>query len=352
MSRRRSRPRRSRRSTTAAAVWSKTPPTRLRVRGAPDLLALVPFQLGFHPTESLVTVLIRSGRVALTARLDLPAAESAGATAGFLGKLVRQHQIEELVLLAYSTEPGPARQLLTGLLDALPARLVNEALYVDGSRWWSMTCTEVCCPEEGTPYDVASHPLAAAAVFAGMNARADRSELADSVSGPAAADLARLSALTDTVLSELDQLDDPRLAARLLESTLRTAISEPTTLTERTCASLALLVTDLHLRDLAWAMIDREDAEEHARVWMQVVNQVPPTLSAAPLALLGMAGWISGDGALQNCCSDELARLHPQYTMGGLLATISDRALSPELWHTLSGGMQDELRRELDLLAG
>jgi hypothetical protein len=36
-------------------------------------------------------------------------------------------------------------------------------------------------------------------------------------------------------------------------------------------------------------MIEPDDAEEHARVWMQVVSQVPPALSAAPLALLGMA---------------------------------------------------------------
>ena len=54
------------------------------------------------------------------------------------------------------------------------------------------------------------------------------------MSGPPAAELDRLTALTDTVLSELDELDDPRLAARLLESTLRAAITEPATLTERT----------------------------------------------------------------------------------------------------------------------
>ncbi|HSU34598.1 MAG TPA: DUF4192 domain-containing protein [Propionibacteriaceae bacterium] len=352
MSRRRLRPRRSRPSTTAAAVASRTPRTRLRARGAPDLLALVPFQLGFHPTESLVTVLIRSGRVVLTARIDLPAAESAGATAGFLSDLVRQHRIEELVLFAYSDRPGPARQLLTGLLVELPAGLVNEALYVDGSRWWSMTCTDICCPAEGTPYDVTSHPLAAAAVFAGMSARADRRELAAAVSGPAAADLARLTALTDALRGELDELDDPRPAARLLDSTLRTAIADPATQTERTSATLALLVSDLQVRDLAWAMIQSDDAEEHVRVWMQVVSQVPPTLSAAPLALLGMAAWIAGDGALQNCCCDELARLHPQYSMGGLLSSISDRALSPKLWSALNGGLQAELRRELDVLAG
>ena len=37
----------------------------------------------------------------------------------------------------------------------------------------------------------------------------------------------------------------------------------------------------------------------------------PPAISAAPLALLGMAAWIGGNGALLNCCIDELRRIHP-----------------------------------------
>jgi len=354
MSRRRSRPRPMRRSTltpdTPAGLDTSRP--RLRARGAPDLLALVPFQLGFHPAESLVTVLVRSGRVVLTARLDLPPPEAAAETAGYLSDLIRQHRIGEIVLFAYAADPGPARQLLSGLLEELPAGLVNEALYVDGSRWWSLTCDGPCCPVEGTPYEVASHPLAAAAVYAGMTARADRGELAALVSGPPAAEVARLTALTDTVLDQLDALDDLRRSARMLESTLRAGVEQPACLTERVCIELALLVTDLQLRDLAWAMINPDDADEHAQVWAQVVNQVPPTVSAAPLALLGMAAWIGGNGALQNCCCEELDRLHPAYSMGRLLSSISDRALSPELWQSLGRDIRAELQRDLDLLAG
>jgi hypothetical protein len=113
-----------------------------------------------------------------------------------------------------------------------------------------------------------------------------------------------------------------------------------------------VLVTNLQLRDLAWAMINPDDADEHAQVWAQVVNSVPPTVSAAPLALLGMAAWIGGNGALQNCCCAELDRLHPTYSMGRLLSSISDRALSPELWQSLGSGIRAELQRDLDLLAG
>ena len=68
-------------------------------------------------------------------------------------------------------------------------------------------------------------------------------------------------------------------------------------------------------------MINPDDAEEHAQVWAQVVNQVPPSVSAAPLALLGMAAWIGGNGALQNCCCEELDRLHPATRWAGCSPT-------------------------------
>jgi uncharacterized protein DUF4192 len=83
-----------------------------------------------------------------------------------------------------------------------------------------------------------------------------------------------------------------------------------------------------------------------------VVSRVAPTLSAAPLALLGLAGWISGHGALLNCAAEELSRRHPGYTMGHLLGQISARAIPPRLWQTLGGEVHADLRRELARLAG
>ncbi|TQS42740.1 DUF4192 family protein [Cryptosporangium phraense] len=39
-----------------------------------DLVELVPYLIGFHPTDSIVTVGYRDGKVAVTVRADLPAA--------------------------------------------------------------------------------------------------------------------------------------------------------------------------------------------------------------------------------------------------------------------------------------
>jgi hypothetical protein len=317
----------------------------VRAHGPADLLALIPFQLGFHPAESAVTVFLRSGEIKLTARVDLPPPAAAVEFAHHLRGLVRQHGIDEVVIFAYSAQPVPARALLEGLVRALPAQLVRNALYVDGSRWWSLTCDRGCCPAQGTPYDVTSSRLAAEAVYAGLTARATRDELAATLSGPPTEEVPRLADLAVEVRDELKQVSEPRLAAVRLEQAVQAAGADPNGLDDRSCATLAVLVADLRLRDLAWTLIGPDEAEQHVEVWLRVLNRVAPELSAGPLALLGMAGWISGHGALLNCCADRLRELHPNYSMGGLLTEISDLAVSPSVWCTLRGELQAELRR-------
>jgi hypothetical protein len=360
MSRRLSRPRRVRRSLLARSEPTDDP-VRLRARGPADLLALIPFQLGFHPAESLVAVFVRGKTVALVARMDLSAVAETAVLATDLRDLARQNRAQELVLFGYSESPEPARTLLTALVQALPRRLVTEALYVDGARWWSLTCDRACCPAEGTPYDVAGHRLAAEAVYAGMTTRASRAELAATVAGPPAAEVPRLAALAAEVQAagvlvaglpptEGGRPSDDHPAARLLRA-VQAGLGAPESLDDRACAEVAVLLGDLRLRDLVWAMIEPESAEQHLALWQRVVSRVAPTVSAAPLALFGMAGWLSGSGALLNCAVEELARRHPGYSMGHLLEQISARAISPRLWQRMGGEAQEDLRRELTRLA-
>jgi hypothetical protein len=294
----------------------------------------------------MVTVFLRSGQVKMTARIDLPPPSAAADFARHLRGLVRQHDIDELVLFAYSARAEPARALLAGLVRSLPNRLVHDALHVDASRWWSLTCDRSCCPAEGTPYDVTSHPLAAAAVYAGLTARPSRDELAATLNGPPEQEHAHLVDLAATVRTELKQLIEPPTAAERLERAIRAATVDPSGLDDRTCAELALLVTDLRLRDLAWALISTEHAEEHVEIWLRVVNRIPPELSAGPLALAGIAAWIAGHGALLNCCADRLRDQHPGYSMGRLLADISDWAVSPSLWRTMGPELRAELQAD------
>ena len=298
-----------------------------------------------------MTVFVRAGRVALTARLDLPPPESAAAYAEMLLRLSRQHGSDELVVIGYSAHAEPAREFLCGLVGLLPAGVLNEALYADGSRWWSLSCDGPCCPAEGTPYAVDSHRLAAEAVFAGMSVRADRDALAELVRGPCSADLPRLEALADELRPELAHRRD-KGAARDLGRLVSRAVEDPDRLEERDGMRLALLVADVQLRDLAWSMITPDDAGQHADLWSRVIRRAPAALSAAPLALAGMAAWIGGNGALLNCCIEELSRIHPRYSMGRLLSHLSEQAISPRLWDAVAGPLREGVRDDVDRLAG
>ena len=321
--------------------------------GQPDeLLAIIPYMVGFHPDESVVAVFIRSGRVVVTARMDLPPESAADELAEQIDYIAKRHRTQALAIVGYSSASLSTHRLLTRLMDRLGEHELTDVLYVGHGRWWSLSCGDECCPLSGTPFDPSSHPLSAAAVFAGLGARADRRELEASVSGPSEEELPRLRELADALLAELEQLDDPRAAVRLLGSIVETAISEPAVPEERTCLLLGLLVTDVHIRDLAWALITPTNAEDHVRLWGGVVAQVAPTLAAAPLCLLGMAAWVSGAGALLNCCCERLAQIDPDYSMGRLLADISERAVPPSLWQQMGREMQAELRAEPGMLAG
>ncbi|WP_157756990.1 DUF4192 domain-containing protein [Plantactinospora sp. KBS50] len=204
------------------------------VRSPADLIAAVPFLLGFHPSESLVVVALRGSRVAFAARVDLPPApgrsdpvggppaaggaapadnagtgdvegagppggpvdraDPAAGSAGAAGpapapdaqgtvreviKVVRRQKVEAVTVLGY----GPAERV-TPVIDAVrdAARRhelrVLDLLRVTGDRYWSYLCgNPACCPPDGVPFDAYASPVAAAAIFAGQVALPDRRAL-------------------------------------------------------------------------------------------------------------------------------------------------------------------------------
>src|SRR5690349_21751200 len=162
------------------------------LRSLDDLLAVVPYLLGFHPTECALLLGTRDSRIAFQLRADLPQAAEAGRFAARNADVVVRQRATAAVLLGYG--PGPT---VTPVVDALRAALASrgvevlDALRVDRGRYWSYLCTEPrCCPAEGRRFDPASHPLAVEAVVAGRVAlpsrRAPAERLAP-IEGPARA---------------------------------------------------------------------------------------------------------------------------------------------------------------------
>ena len=253
----------------------------------------------------------------------------------------RRHDVDELVLVAYSSDLEGARWLLERVVGD-PPTAVSDALLVGDGRWWSLTCPAGCCPDEGRLYDLGGHPLAAEAIYAGLSAEGDRSVLARQVGGPPGAEEPQLLALLDAVRQRTASLP-PEAATRLVVETVRRLRTGAGPVEDADCLLLAVLVEDLVVRDVAWVMMTREDSDDDLRLWGRVVARAPQVVAAGPLGLLGAAAWISGNGALQNCCVERLEQIAPSYTLGAVLADISERALPPSAWDD----MAEDLRQEV-----
>ena len=130
-----------------------TPP--LAVRSPADLVAAVPYLLGFHPVDSVVVVAMRGRRITFAARLDLPDPADPSASARHLAAVVARQDTETATVVGY----GPATRVTPGV-DAVRVALADEgitvldALRVTDDRYWSYLCAEAeCCPPV-QPHDV------------------------------------------------------------------------------------------------------------------------------------------------------------------------------------------------------
>ncbi|MGI8457871.1 MAG: DUF4192 domain-containing protein [Propionibacteriaceae bacterium] len=342
----------------------------LRAGSCADLLAVVPYLLGFHPQESLVLLALRRQRVELVARVDLPGTggdptgeNPVADTASHLDDVRILRQVadaarsvapEGVVLIGYSTVVGRAESALDAAVEEVADLPLIEVLRADGHRWWSRRCDEACCPAEGTPYVVETSRLAAEAVVAGLSALPDRGELAALVAGPPPTEVAGLASDAESIRIELARLSRPARQQEMHRLVLGAvaAIGVPGSPTwpavpDRDLSlRLAALATDVHVRDVAWSLVDQPSFATHVALWQAVVAHAPDRLALAPLCLVGIAAWVGGHGALMVCALTRALEIDADYGMAQLLSDLNTAAVRPSLWEEVVGPLRAELGLE------
>ena len=339
----------------------------LRATTPADLLAVVPYLLGFHPRESLVLLALHSRRVELVARVDLPEVSDDpvdwDAAIGRLTDAARSVRPSGVVLIGYSVAEGRAEAALDAALDRLDGLPVIEVIHADGRRWWSRRCDDDCCPAEGTRYVVAESRLAAEAVVAGLSTLPDREDLVSQVAGPPPSELAELSAEAEAIridLATVSRLVRQRQMQQLVVEAMSTAVPNgsdgpgpfrPVGPDRALCLRLAALATDVRVRDVAWSMIDQSSID-HLVLWQTVVRFAPGRLALAPLCLLGIAAWVGGQGALMVCAFTRALEIDPGYSMARLLCDLNSAAVRPSAWEETAEALRTELGVELGVRLG
>lgn len=336
----------------------------LTIRSTADLVAAVPYLIGFHPADSIVVVAIRGRQVVFTARADLPGADSASASAyasefapafasgdgpvvtvgtltEYLVSVVERQAVQSVVLVGYGVP-----KLVTPVIDALRSAFavagheVLDALRVTDGRYWSYVCgNPECCPPEGVPFDQYASRIAAAATYAGQVALPDRATLARqiaAVAGQERESMRRATARARIRLSELLAGIPPikpagdRIIRRVGEPAVRQALDryrDGGRLTDDEVGWLTVLLVHVPVRDYAWERIGREDFQ--LALWTDVVRRAEPDLVPAPACLLAFAAWRVGQGALASLALERALQAAPTYSMALLLDDVLRRGVSP-----------------------
>jgi hypothetical protein len=298
--------------------------TTFTAAGPEDLLAAVPIVLGFEPHASLV-MLTFAGPHPFHARVDLPPRGDPAAldeTAGLMLTPVLDNDVGIVAFVLYTADRLLARRLGRRLVRRfLGADVpVLDCLRADQGRWWSALGDDPRVPAGGVPYDSGTHPFRAQAVFDGLVTLGSREELAASL----ASDPAGVAAV-ERVLPRAEQLGATDVAA-LVEGGLGDgAILRPPEVA-------ALLVALAAGWDDARHGMERVRARAHVRLWTDVVRRAPERLVADPAALLALAAWLAGQGALAWCAVDRCLAVEPAHPLGQMVATMLTEAVPPQRW--------------------
>jgi len=294
--------------------------TTLQARTPEDVLAAVPVVLGFEPLESVV-MLTFGGDETFHARVDLPPpTEVDGAVAQLLEPALL-HSVARVLFVVYADDGHAARIVVSGLRRAFGRAGIDvvEVLRVHGGRWFAPG--RPGAPAGGVPYDVADHRFRAQAVVEGIVVHRSRAELEELLESRPDAVREVGRALRRAVPSppgEIGDLVDLRLDAG--------RFSAPE------LARVLLGLQEQEGRDAALGVMSRDAATRHVRLWTDAVQRAPAELVDAPAAVLALAAWLAGHGALAWCAVDRSRAAGTELSLAALVADLLSRAVPPSTW--------------------
>jgi hypothetical protein len=299
----------------------------LRLRKPADVLAAIPYVMGYHPRDSVVVLAMRDTHLLFTAREDLPGADLGDLReqALMLQRLLRRERATAVLLVGFGPDDRvrPALLLLRDLCETAGVRVL-ELLRADDGRFWSYLCADpTCCPVDGSPYDPRSTAVAAQWTVAGRVALPDREAYErqlDPVTGDGRLAMAQATARAGDRFFELvtRPIDEATLEGEILaaaHTVLREALAGAP-MDDDTVAWLTVLLASEPVRAVAWTQIGSatpELADELRSLWLDVMRRAEADLRAAPAAMFAYAAWQCGDSHLARVAVEQALALEPGF---------------------------------------
>jgi len=280
----------------------------LSLRSPGDLLAELPGLLGYHPVDSLVTVLTQDRTLRCVMRMDLDQIDDEAADRIIsVANRAEADTVYAVVYAKFAGEDLPHHSQIDDLHHRLDESGVHlaDVLLVDDARYWSYLCQDLrCCPPEGRPIRGGTPVLEAERVRSGLPAVVEsrreaasvyraRPDLEPTPDALRAAELllsrpteARGRIAVEAVRSLAQLLDDGQLGLDPVDDQLDDTLR----------AALVTLIQDIQVRDLLLGTFASSPGsldgpvEVLIRAAITAPEEMRPRIAATAAALLAADG--------------------------------------------------------------
>ena len=303
----------------------------MKVTGPSDLIAAIPHVMGFVPYESVLVV--PTGTAGPCARLDQPSEpEDIAEAAKVLAMPFLRDRID-VAVVSFTKDRAAAEKTCHALTRLLGEHVrVAPVLWVCGEEWTDLNTgiTGHVCQESRAR-------MAAESVFAGHRMpAASRDDLALDLQGTAD-EISAVAAQLQAARAYVAGLGDGDLQdeAGWIRDVIGIFVEDQVPPTHSVAARILAGTEILLLRDAAWEVMERDNAQAHVALWRDLTRRAPLEVRMPAAALLAFSSWLAGNGAQAHIALD-LVPDHKGYALAQMTETLLQEALSPKLWDTAS----------------
>lgn len=311
------------------------------VRTPEDVLAAVPFMVGYKPKDSVVVVGIKDDAFDYAMRIDYPEKEDYQCLE-LLGKNVLKQGSDAALIISYVPESIEEPNAITSQLSETFSELgipLTDALVVHNQKFKSLKCEdETCCPPEGKDIPVLEESrIATEQVFDGKTMPLDNIDELKSVYVYKESIAAVEQLLSST--RDIDSNEDRRAAVVNFHNTAKdfNNLKDKTDL--NAVAFFISSLQDIQVRDYVMGSINSDNRESLQEFLLWVLQRTPQGYQAPVATLLGLIEYELGNGSAGNILLGIALEDTTDYSLAKLLRRVFGSGFPP--------AAIEEMRKEL-----
>ena len=302
-----------------------------------DLLAAVPFLIGYHPTDSLVLISVKSDSLEMAMRIDFPKNPPEGSYQLLASHLKRDNSEGALIVAYEPADSLAGPEVLHNVADAVASLdiPIRELMLVRNNHWRSLLCSDdKCCPPEGNQIEeFVNSRIAAEQVASGKVLPFSDSEgLTHSISATILAKDINWNAQVvgfkvDPDANNLNELqrDGAESILLLADFYSQNGFCKDYDLMARVLGRLS----DIQVRDFALGCHTDQTINSYWSMWRDLLRIAPPKFVAPVASVFASIAYENGEGALAHRALDRAIEDDPEYSLARLLRRVFSSGWPP-----------------------